>query len=170
MRRILGILAIAILLVAILPSTAFALTTADIAVTATPQSISISVNPTVYDFAEVATSSTPSSNTTYFTLTNTSNVQTDQTISTNDTVWTGGVHWDHDDTATPGADTAGLKTNRGGAWGVGDVIIKNAAPNYVYEDCPAVTNYYFGIKLWAPTSFTDAVEKAITVRVTAVAG
>ena len=66
--------------------------------------------------------------------------------------------------------TAGLKANRGGSWGTGDIIVKFASPNYIYENCPITTDYSFGLKLWAPTVFTDGAQKTITVRITAVAG
>src|SRR3990172_2403909 len=81
------------------------------------------------------------------------------------TTWSGGVTWAHSETATPGADTAGLKANKGGTWGTGDVIVKNGTPNDIATDQAATTNYQFGLKLWAPTSFGDGVEKSITVRV-----
>jgi len=144
--------------------------TADITVTATPQTINIGVNPDSYDFGTVEPSATPYTSTTYFTLSNTSNTQTDQTISVTTSSWSGGSGWTHSDTCTQGADTAGLKANRGGTWGTGDIVVKYSSPLYIYEDCPANTGYSFGLKLWAPTSFSDAVTKQITVRVTAVAG
>ena len=131
---------------------------------------SITVSPTSYNFGAVAASSTPSTTTTYFTITNASTIQTDQTISVTTSTWSGGVTWTHSDTATPGTNTAGLLANRGGTWGTGDVIVKYSSPNYIYENCPASTNYSFGLKLIAPTEFTDGVQKSIVVRITAVAG
>jgi len=131
---------------------------------------SITVNPTSYDFGIIAESSTPSSATNYFTVTNTSTMQTDQTISVTTTTWSGGTTWAHNDSGSPGANAAAMKANRGGTWGVGDVVIKNASPNYIYENCPATTNYSFGLKLLAPTSFNDGVQKQIIVRITATSG
>jgi len=168
MKKLLALLVGAALLA--IPAIAQAATTADITVTATPQLISISVGPTSYDFGTVSPSDTPYTSTTYFSLNNTSNVQTDQTISVTTSSWSGGVGWTHSDTCTPGADTAGMKANRGGTWGTGDIVVKYSSPNYIYENCPANTGYSFGLKLWAPTSFSDSVQKQITVRVTAVAG
>ena len=130
----------------------------------------ITVNPTIYDFGIVAESTTPYTATNYFTITNSSAIQTDQTIGVTTSTWSGGITWTHSDTATPGTDTAGLKANRGGSWGTGDVIIKYSSPNYIYENCPATTNYDFGLKLWTPTVLNDGVEKSITVRITASAG
>lgn len=130
----------------------------------------ITVNPTGYGFGAVAESSTPSTITTYFTIDNSSTMQTDQTISVTTSTWSGGDGWTHSDTATAGPNTAGLLANRGGTWGTGDIIIKYSSPNYIYENCPANTDYSFGLKLLAPTSFSDYVEKQIIVQITAVAG
>ena len=132
--------------------------------------IDVSVSPTSCDFGTVVAGSTPYTTTSYYTIDNTSNVQTDQTISVTTSTWAGGTAWTHSDTCTPASMVAGLKANRGGTWGVGDVIIKYASPNFIYEDCPATTDYSFGLKLWAPTAYTDGAQKQITVRITAVAG
>ena len=168
-RYILSIL-LALTLILIPATSAFAATTADVTVTATPAYVAIADNQTSYDFGVVATSTTPSTSENWCAITNTSTVQTDITISVTGATWSGGVTWTHSDTCTPGADTAGLKTNRGGTWGVSDIIIKNAAPEYIYENCPALTDFDYGIKLWTPTSYTDGVEKENTVRVSAAAG
>jgi len=130
----------------------------------------ITVSPADYNFGVVEESSEPYTITTYFAIDNNSTMQTDQTISVTTNTWSGGDGWTHSDTATPGANTAGLLANRGGTWGTGDIIVKNISPNYIYENCPATTDYSFGLKLLAPTSFSDGVEKQIIVRITAVAG
>jgi hypothetical protein len=171
MKRILGgiLLVLVLTLVSVVP--VFAATTADVTVTATPSYVSVSINPAVpYDFGVVAESATPSTTTSYWTIDNTSSVQTDQTISVTTATWSGGVTWTHSDTCTPGANTAGLKANKGGTWGVGDIIVKNASPNYIAENQTADTDYSFGLKLFAPTSFGDGAQKSIIVRVSAVAG
>ncbi len=130
----------------------------------------ITVSPTTYDFGTVNPSATPYTTTSYFTIDNTSTMQTDQTIAVTSATWAGGVTWTHSDTATPGANTAGLLANKGGTWGVSDVIVKFNSPNYIAENQAANTDYSFGLKLLAPTSFTDGVQKSNTVRVSAVAG
>lgn len=169
MKKVLGIL-IAFALLMSVPLMVSAATTADIAVTATPQSISIEISPVEYDFQEVSESETPSTAESYFTVDNTSNIVTDQAISVTTDTWAGGVTWAHDDGGTPGVDTAGLTANQDGTWGVSDVIIKfNATHNLIVDDQAADTDYDLGIKLYAPTSFGDAVEKSITVRITASA-
>lgn len=162
------ILAIALIMLPLIPILAD--TTADVSVTATPEYIAITDNVTDVDFGVVSASSTPYTDTSQIGITNTSTVQTDQTISVTTSTWAGGVTWTHSDTATAGADTAGLESNRGGSWDSGDVIVKNASPNYIYENCPATTDYDYGLQLIAPTSFGDGVEKSITVRVSASAG
>ena len=157
-------------MLASIPSAVIASPNADITVYATPESISITVDPVTYNFTFVALSATPSTTTSYFTIDNTSNTQTDQTISVTTTTWAGGVNWTHSETATPGADTAGLKANQGGSWGSGDVIVRNGSPLYIAENQTADTDFSFGLKLWAPISFGDYLQKSITVRVTAVTG
>ena len=139
-------------------------------VTYTPGTPEITVSPTSYDFGVIAESITSNTTTSYFTIDNTSTMQTDQTISVTASSWSGGAGWTHSDTATPGADTAGMKANKGGTWGTGDVIVKNAAPNFIAENQAAVTDYSFGLSLITPTSFTDGIQKSNTVRITAAEG
>lgn len=170
MKKHLLSLVLSLMLVVGLAGPVMAATDADVDVTATPAYIAISDNATSYDFGVVSVSTTPSTATNFVAITNTSTVQTDITISVTTNTWAGGVGWTHSDTATPGADTAGLESNRGGVWDTGDVIVKFAAPNFIYENCPALTNFDYGLQLIAPTSFTDGVEKSITVRVSAAAG
>ena len=132
---------------------------------------SITVSPISYNFNTVAVNGTPSSTTTYFLIDNTSTLQTDQTISVTTSTWSGGVTWTHSDTATPNTNTAGLKANKEGTWGTGDVIVKYGATwNDIATNQPANTDYSFGLKLIAPTDYTDGVEKTIVVRITAAAG
>lgn len=130
----------------------------------------IGVLPITYGFGVVAVSTTPYTATNYFTLSNNSTMQTDMTIAVTTENWTGGIDWIHSDTATAGANTAGLLANRGGTWETGDIIVKFASPNFIYENCPASTNFTYGLKLLTPTSFNDGVEKEIIVRISAVAG
>lgn len=159
------VFALAMLVVPIVP--AFAATTADVTVTATPQYLAITVAPTTYDFGVVAASSnTTTDNTSHFTVTNTSSVTTNMTISVTGATWTGGTVWTHSDTAAPAANTVGLWANAGGTFGTADVIVKNAAPNQIKTNQAATTNFYFGLDLLAPTSFADGVQKTNTVRIT----
>lgn len=158
----------ALAMAAIPVTPAFASTTADVTVTATPEYIAISVAPTTYDFGVVATSSnTTTDNTSHFTITNTSSVTTNMTISVTTTNWTGGTQWISSDAGAVGANTAVLYANAGGTFGTSDVLVKNGSPNKIKTNQGATTNFYFGLDLLAPTSFSDGVQKQIVVRVTA---
>lgn len=159
------------MMLALVPATGvLAATTADVTITFTPATVAIADDKTSYDFGYVNDSDTPSTTTSYVTIDNTSNIQTDITIAVTGNTWTGGNAFTHSDTATPGADTVGLKTNRGGTWGVSDIIVKYSSPNYIYENCPANTDFSYGLKLYAQTSHSDSVQKTNTVRVSAAAG
>ena len=149
---------------------AYALTTADVTVNATPSYISISVDNSTYDFGIVTASSVTNSTTDYFNIDNTSSIQTDQTISVTTALWLGGTNWTHAENGTAAADTAGLKANKDGTWGVSDVIVQNVTPDFIAENQAANTDYAFGLQLLAPTSFSDGTNKVIVVRVTAAAG
>jgi len=170
MKKYIVSIVLALGLLLTLATPAFAATTADVTVTFTPQSIAIADDQASYDFGVVDASTTPYTATDWCTITNTSNIQTDITIAVTGNTWTGGTAYTHDDGGSPGANTVGLLSNRDGTWGVGDVIVKYASPNYIYENCPATTNFSYGLKLYVPTSFTDYVEKTNTVRVSAAAG
>jgi hypothetical protein len=168
-KKLLGIL-LALALVVGMSTPSLAATTADITLNAIPAYVSISSDQSVYDFGVVVASATPSTTTSWATIDNTSTIQTDHTISVTTATWSGGVTWTHSDTATIGTDTAGLKANKGGTWGVGDIIVKNASPNYIAENQAATTDYSFGLKLLAPDVFSDGIEKEIVVRVSAASG
>lgn len=172
LTKIIGLISVFSLLVFIaLPGvTVSAATTQDITVTATPAYVSISCNQTDLDYGVVAANITSNTTTNWATIDNTSTVQTDQTIGVTTSTWAGGVTWTHSDTCTVAEDTAGMKANKNGTWGTGDVIVKYSSPNYIAENQTADTDYYFGLSLWTPESFTDGVEKTITVRVSAVSG
>jgi hypothetical protein len=147
-----------------------AATTADITVTATPAFVGISCNGTSYNFGIVVASSTTNSSTSQWLITNSSTVVTNHTISVLSANWTGGYGWGHDDTATPGADVAGLLANKGGSWGTGDVIVRYTATlNKIATNQAATTNYNFGLELVAPTSYSDGTAKTIVVRIIATA-
>ena len=167
MKRILVGFLVGVLAVLLIALPVMAGTTGDIVVSATPQPVSISLSPTTYDFGSCEPSSTPSSVTNYFTVDNNSGIVTNNTVSVTSSSWAGGVGWAHSDTATAGADTAGIKANKGGTWGAGDVIVKYASPNALASSQAANSDWSFGLKLWSPTSMSDTAQKSITVRITA---
>lgn len=167
MRKTLLAILLALALVVIPVGSALAATSADVTVTATPGIISITVDNPTYDFGAILENTTPSTTTNYFTIDNTSTVITDNTIGVTTATWSGGVTWTHSDTCTPAANTAGLKANKEGTWDTGDVIVKFTSPDILADDQAADTDWSFGLKLYAPTSFTDYVQKSIIVRITA---
>lgn len=172
-RRYLATLMAVVALLVFLTVPVSAATTADVTVQATPAFVGITDNATTYDFGVVATSSTTNSTTDFIGITTASTVQTDVTISVTTANWTGGVDWIHSNTATAEADTVGLNSQRGGVWGASVVVVESdvgGTPNFIYENCPATTNFDYGISLKAPTSFSDGVQKVVTLRISAVAG
>lgn len=167
MRSMLGLLLAVGLFVGItIP--AFAATTQDVTVTATPTFISIANAPATYDFGAVAASSTPATAQAYFTITNGSSVPIDITIGAQTANWTGGVGWVHDDTgAGAAADTAGLmSSNNTGAY---NIAVHNVTPQELTADVPVSTNPQWELKLYSPSSFADGAEKTMVVRLTAAA-
>lgn len=162
-------LIMALLLIVGLALPIVAATTADVTLTATFAFVGISDNQTSIDFGVVAASSSTNTTTSQVALTNTSTVQTDMTIAVTGATWTGGTAWTHSDTATAGVDTVGLRAGKNGGT-VADVIVKNASPNFIYENCPASTNFTYGLQLLAPAFGTDGVQKTNTLRVTAAQG
>lgn len=158
------ILALFVMLIA--PVTVFAATTQDVAVNATPAYVSISNSPDNYSFGVVKVSTNYSTGICYFNVTNGSTVATDVSISC-DATWAGGVTWAHDDTGTPGSDTAALYASDGD--GTFNVIVKNGTPNDIVNNKAASTNWDWELRLMAPTVFTDGVLKTTTVTLTATA-
>jgi len=167
--RLAVVLSLVVALFLMVPMVASAATTANITVNATPAFVGISCNVASYDYGVVAASSTTNTTTSYFGITDSSTVQTDQTIGVTGN-WTGGTGWTHAEDGNAGADTAGLLANLAGTWGVSDIIVKYASPNYIYENNTAGNDYAFGLGLQAPTSYSDGAEKTVTVQVTASQG
>jgi len=170
MKRYLVSIILAFLLVAVWVVPVLGATDADVTVTYTVEYLAITDNTTTVAFGTIAASATPYTPTDYIAITNDSSVQVDATISVTGSTWTGGTAHTHSDTATPGANTVGLKTNRGGTWGVGDIVVKYDTPNYIYENCAAGVDFAYGLKLYAPTSTSDGVQKSNTVRITVASG
>jgi len=158
-------LLLALALVLIPFGTVGAATTADVAVNATPAYVSISNSPDNYGFGTVQTSTNYSTTQGYFNITNGSTVNIDVAISCNAT-WAGGVTWTHDDTGTPGADTAALYSSQD--TGTLNIIVKNGTPNDLVSNT-SDANLLWELRLMSPTSFSDGVLKTNTVTLTASA-
>lgn len=151
----------------IMAGEAEAVTTANITITVTPGVIGISCNATSYAFGTVLAGATANTTVTQFAITNTSTVVTNHSIGVTGATWTGGATpWTHSGTATAGVDTIGMVSNRGGTWGAGDVIVKSTALNNIYANCPATTNYAFGVGILLPTSSTVNDQKTNVVQIT----
>lgn len=147
-----------------------AVTTANVTILITPGAIGITDNVTSIDFGTVVTSGEVYVDESYIGITNASTVETDITIGTTNETMTGtGTPWTIAADGNAGADTVGLLANRGGTWSSGDIVIKYASPNYIYEDCPALTDFDYGIKIKLPTSVSDTNQKGNEVVITASA-
>ncbi len=166
------ILALALTLGVALP--AFAASTADVTVTATPSYVAIADNATAINFnnygtiTESATIDTPQG---LVAITNTSSVQIDTTIAAVTDTWTSaGVAWTHSNTATPGADTVGLYSSNN--TGVYDIVVQtlSGTPQSIYANLSVGISFSYELRLKVPTSFSDGLVKTNTVRITAAAG
>lgn len=127
----------------------------------------ISNTPGTYGFGTLTESSTANTTLTYFTVTNSSGFAVDITIHGHD--MTGGATpWTLSDTATAGADTYGLKAGiEGGDYTI--VVKKNAAYNTLKAALAASGTQRWGLKIYAPTSFSNGDAKSGTVTLTASA-
>jgi len=99
-------------------------------------------------------------------LTNNSSYAIDVTISATD--MTGGITWTLSDTATPGADTYGLRAGlEGGSYNV--VVRKNGPYNTLVSSLAGSGGTQnWGLQLLVPTSFSDGAVKSGTITLTAV--
>ena len=117
-----------------------------------------------YDFGSVGVSETPVSGLTEFTVTNNSGAAVTITIKAID--WTGGDGWTQSDDGAAGNNIAGLKAGlSGGDYTI--IVKKNAAYNNLVAGLADEATQDFGLKLYAPTVFSDGVEKETTVTLTA---
>lgn len=147
-----------------------ALPTANITLTITPGAVGGSCNSSSYGFGTVAVSTTSNTSLTYFGITNTSTVTSNWSLQITNATWTGGATpWTHSDTATAGADTAGLKADRTSPWGGDDVAVPNSTSVVIYGDLSALTDFDFGLSMVLPTSSTVTDEKTNTLEVTVAA-
>lgn len=193
MKRIITGLLLALVLVAMSVMPAFAATSDDITVTATPTFISISItqntwtingidgdskvdkNTTYYSNADGASGDVTAPSATvlavecYFEVTNTSNVITD--LTANLPAFTGGDAMDNIDTgyATNDADSFGASTYiEGATWPTGHVILKAATSAAMKEDLAATTAQKFGVAIKMPSGdWTSGSAMTGTITVTA---
>jgi len=127
----------------------------------------ISNTPNSKDFGVLAEGATGETAINFFTVTNNSGYAVNITISGTDL--TGGTAWTLSDTATPGTDTYGLKAGLDDADDQFDIIVKKSSPNYLVENLANSASQDWGLKIWAPTTFTGGGENAGAVTLTATA-
>lgn len=165
--KFITILVVGVMLTISVPSMALAATTADVVITATPTYIAMTNTPSSWAIGVIAASSTnPTANDSYFAASNNGSVTSNITLLVTTANWTGGVGWIHSNTNTTGADTVGLAYGTQGS-GTDQYILKTTAEDLVTGLASA--NYTrWGMKMYAPTSFGDGVQKTVTVRLTIV--
>ena len=180
-KLITTLLIIGILLV---PTTvAQAATSATVTVYATPSYYSIAVTPTSFTFggpvgvldvsqiiyASTNTTSAPSNpihtSEAPFKLSNNSTVRINVAISTDN--WTGGDGWVVSHTATPGANTFGMKAGVNGTDPAAMVLVRKTGPDTLKTGTAVGEDWTFDMQLLTPTSYTDGVVKTGTVTITA---
>ena len=132
-----------------------------------PVTIDFSNDPPYHTFGLIEASGTYESGLDHFTITNTSSSTLNITIHGTDMTG-GGASWTLSDTASPGADTFGLKAGlEGGSYNI--VVKKNATYNMLVSGLSAGNTQKWGLQLLAPTSFTDYIQKSGTIVLTATA-
>jgi hypothetical protein len=163
MRKTLIAILMALALVLIPVGTAFADTTQDVVVTATPTFVSITNDHATFDFGVVAASSTPNTTEDYFTVTNDSTVNIDVDIVCDG--WSGGATpWIY---GASGPDTALLNASDGD--GAYDVEVDDATPTLLHTTAGAGDDFTWELQLEAPSSFSDGDEQTTTVTISASA-
>lgn len=120
----------------------------------------ISNSPGSYAFGTLDANSSYTTNLTHFTVQNNSGYDVKITIRGSD--MTGGINWTLSD--TPGPDIYGLRAGlKGGSYNItvtttNTTLIGNLTDN---------SSQQWGLELWAPTSFSDGVQKSGNVTLTA---
>lgn len=146
---------------------AMALTSVQVTLNATPSFVSIAINNTSWNFGNVSAGVDKATGTGYFGVTDTSSVQTTNTIQCT-TVWAastpGGSVWTY---GAPAADTAQLKaSDGGGAFGV--TVPSGSAPT-LHTTPTGNSNWVFELQLDAPSSITHGDPQGCRVTVSSSA-
>lgn len=171
MKKMIVVLCMVLALLIVPMAPVLASDTVAVTVTATGAFISISGNQSAWSPGIINVNATPSTATTWCAVDNTSNIQTDNTIETDAGTWTsGGVGWTQTVDGTNGVNTVGLKANKGGTWGVSDVKFGVTASAILAWNQAANTDWAFGLKFIAASSWTDAEENHIHITVIAAPG
>lgn len=122
-------------------------------------------SPISKEYGLVVENSTYETGLDYYSVTNNSGGAITITIQAVDFI--GGNGWVLSDTATPDADTAGLKAGlEGGDYTI--IIKKTPAYNTLVSGLANEATQKWGLKLYTPTSYSDGVQKSTTVTLTAI--
>ena len=126
----------------------------------------ISNSPSSHPFGTLSEGSTAETGLTKFTITNNSAFSVNITISGTD-MNGGGVTWELSDTATPDTDRYGLMAGLEGE--SYNITVRKTSPfnTLVSELKESGGTQKWGLKLLAPTEFTDGALKSGTVTLTA---
>ena len=167
-RALVGLIVVLVMLVPLLmPVMAQALTTAVVTLNATPSFVSISVNNSSWDFGNVSAGVDKATGTGYFGVTDTSSVQTTNTIQCT-TVWAastpGGSVWTY---GAPAADTAQLKASDGD--GAFDLTVPSGSSPTLHTTPTGNSNWVFELQLDAPSSITHGAPQGCRVTVSSSA-
>jgi hypothetical protein len=166
------LLALALVLIPV--GSAFAATTADVTVNATPGFVSITNAPTTFDFGVVYADTDENTGNAYFTVTNDSTVDMDVSIHCDG--WTvvppGTNSWTYgapaDDTARLYASSANGGAGGSGGQGTYDILLPSSAPGTLLMDAVGTaTDPTWELQIDAPTGFTHVDEQETTVTLTA---
>jgi hypothetical protein len=126
----------------------------------------VSDTPSTYDFGVLNASSSAATGLTNFTITNNSAFTINITISGTD--MTGGNTWTLADDGNAGNMIVAIKAGLSG--GSYNIIVKKTAPyNTLIAGLAGSGTQQWGMTLYAPTVFTDGVQKTGTITLTAVA-
>jgi hypothetical protein len=163
-RALVGLIVVLVMLVPLLmPVMAQALTTAVVTLNATPSFVSISVNNTSWNFGNVSAGVDKATGTGYFGVTDTSSVQTTNTIQCT-TVWEATnpalTKWTY---GAPAADTAQLKASDGD--GAFDVTVPSGSAPTLHITPTGNSNWVFELQLDAPSSITHGAAQGCKVTI-----
>lgn len=135
------------------------------AIDSVASTIDISNGPNSYAFGLLSENSSYQTGLTYFTVTNNSADPVNITIGGSD--MTNGVTWTLSDTATPEADTYGLRAGLEGDASYTIIVKKNASYNTLVSNLPSLGTQRWGLELISPTIFSDSIQKSGTITLTA---
>lgn len=152
--------------------TAWAATTANVSVNATPSYIAITNAPTTYAYGVVTAGGTANTTNGYFTITNSSTVNIDINIQCDGWTSTGSA-WTYGNPAadTGNFDASSVNGGTGGSTGAGDfdISVTSGSTALLCDNVTSVTNPTWELQLDIPSSFTHGDVQDAQVEVSATA-